>query len=279
MTTTTKTSPHEQFHFAPDCAFWTINRERVIQVAGLRVLLMQIAHPMVAEAVYDHSYVFDKPLLRLHRTLTFTLDVVFGTHVQREKALAEIEAAHRPAVGELKEAVGKYDAGASYNPRNPRQALWVFATLVEGALSAYDALIEPLDSETKDKFYQDAKSFAHWMHIRASYLPDDYAALEAYMQNAITSGEVAVGTSARKIAPFITAQSIPVVSWLSYPAYRFSIGLLPASICEQYGFEFGSIEQAMLKRACQLSRNTIHYIPHTMRFVPEYRRAMRLLRH
>jgi uncharacterized protein (DUF2236 family) len=274
----TQTTDDKRFHYAPDSAIWTINRERVIQVAGGRVLLMQLAHPMVAEAVYDHSYVFDKPLIRLHRTLSLTLTMVFGTHTEREQAIAEIDAAHRPAVGELKEAVGKHDAGATYNPFNPRQALWVFATLIEGALSAYDTLVAPLDSTMKEAFYQDSLSFARWMHIRERYLPDSYEGLLAYMDEAIASGEVAVGTSARKIAPFITAQSIPVVNWLSYPVYRFSVGLLPDAIREQYEFTFGSREQAMLERACKLSRNTIQYIPKAMRFVPEYHRAMRLLR-
>lgn len=266
-----------EFFFSPDSAIWQINRERVLQITGGRVLLMQIAHPMVAEAVFNHSYVFDKPLLRLHRTLSLTLAMVFGTKSEVEKAVADIDAAHRPAVGKLNEDIGKHQAGATYNPRNPRQALWVFATLVEGAISGHEALVAPLSDTQKNEFYQNAASIAHWMHIRDSYLPENYTALLNYIDDAIDSGEVAVGTAARKIAPFITAQTIPVISWISYPVHRFSIGLLPESLCEQYGYNITNIEKTMLARACQLSRLTLPHIPKRLRFVPEYRRAMQLL--
>src|SRR5687768_5304357 len=112
-----------EFYFAPDSDIWQINRERVLQLTVARLVLMQIAHPLIADAVYQHSYVFQKPLLRLHRTLRLTLYMVFGTTEEVAKAVAEIEAAHRPAKGRLSEGIGKHESGAVYNARNPRQGL------------------------------------------------------------------------------------------------------------------------------------------------------------
>ena len=120
------------YHFTPQSAIWQINRERVLLLTGIKVLLMQIAHPLVAEAVYEHSYVFDKPLKRLHRTLTLTLGMVFGTRAEVQQAVDAIDAAHRPAVGRTEHPNGQHPAGTVYNPRNPHQALWVFATLSVG---------------------------------------------------------------------------------------------------------------------------------------------------
>jgi uncharacterized protein (DUF2236 family) len=68
-----------EFYFSPQSTIWRINREQILLLGGPRALLMQVAHSMVAEAVYDHSYVFQKPLKRLLRTLELTLALVFGT--------------------------------------------------------------------------------------------------------------------------------------------------------------------------------------------------------
>ncbi len=78
---------------------WKINREQIILLGGARALLMQIAHPLVAESVYEHSYVFTKPYLRLKRTLDLTLSMVFGTVEEVQQATDEIYRVHRPATG------------------------------------------------------------------------------------------------------------------------------------------------------------------------------------
>lgn len=262
-----------QFHFAPDSAIWQINRERVLQLTGARVLLMQIAHPLIAEAVYQHSYVFQKPLLRLHRTLRLTLDMVFGTKEEVAKAVAEIEAAHRPAKGRLNEGIGKHESGAVYNARNPRQGLWVFSTLVEGSVSGYETLVAPLSTEQKDEFLDSSAQIAEWMQIPRSMIPTSYNDLLAYIDEAIRSEEVIVGDSARKIAPFITVQSNPILKWATYPLIRFNIALLPAPIREQFGYSLAGWEFALAEKGASLSRLLQPISPSILRHAPEYRRA------
>ncbi|MEO1286749.1 MAG: oxygenase MpaB family protein [Chloroflexota bacterium] len=271
-----KQATTSQFYFDEMSAIWHINRERVLLLTGAKVLLMQIAHPMVATAVREHSYVFNKPLLRLHRTLTLTLGMVFGTQDEVHQSIAEIEKAHRPATGRIKETIGKHQAGAVYNPRAPRQALWVFATLVEGAISGYETLVEPLSQARKDEFYANSAKIADWMGIPESYLPNNYTALCDYMTDAIASQEIIVGEDARAIAPFITTQSIPVLKWLSYPAIRLNVALLPDTIQEQYGYRIGQRERLWIDRTFALSRRITPRLPHLIRFAPEYHRAMRL---
>ena len=266
-----------QFYFTPNRAFWNMSRERIVLLGGGRVLLMQIAHPMVAESVYNHSYVFDKPLLRLHRTLSLTFAIVYAPKHEADAAIAEIERAHRPAIGKLADAVGKHEAGATYNPRNPRQALWVWATLVEGAVSTYEKLVAPVDDETKEEFFADSTTFAGLMGIRESYIPASYADLIAQMESMIATEEVCVGAKAREIAPFITAQSIPVINILTYPLFRFTVRLLPDAIREQYGYKFRSWEQPVFNTVCAISRTVNPLLPGIMRYVQPYRRAMRMI--
>src|ERR687883_673283 len=42
-------------YFGPSSAAWTVHREAVLSTGLLRALLLQLAHPWVAQAVADHS--------------------------------------------------------------------------------------------------------------------------------------------------------------------------------------------------------------------------------
>lgn len=270
------THPKASFYYESDSAIWQVNREQVLLLAGAKVLLMQIAHPMVAESVYNHSYVFKKPILRLYRTLKLTFAMVFGTREEVQQAIAEVERVHRPATGRIEDGIGKYDAGTSYNPRNPRQALWVLATLVEGAISAYETFVAPLSDSKKQEFIDNSVDFAGRMGIPQQYVPKTYPALLDYMAQAIADEEVIVGEKARKIAPFITGQSIPLVNIVSYPLFRMNVALLPENICKQYGYHRPEWESGLIQGTFKLSRMTIPRLPGRIRFVGEYHRAMRL---
>jgi uncharacterized protein (DUF2236 family) len=269
------TSQTPDYLFPPDSAIWMINRERALLLGGTRALLMQLAHPMVAESVYHHSYVFTKPVLRLRRTLNLTLALVYGTTQEVRAAVAEIERAHRPAVGRLSDAVGSHAAGAVYNPRNPRQALWVQATLVEGSLHGYETFIAPLSDAVKDAFYQDTKTIGEMMGIKRAMLPAHYDGLLDFMQTAVASGEVHVSAKAREIAPFLLARTLPIIKYAAYPTYRLTVGILPAEIRVQYGYTWTEHEGKLLAAFCRLTRATVRQLPPILRYMGMYQRAMR----
>jgi uncharacterized protein (DUF2236 family) len=273
--TTQPDTPQTAEAFPPGSAIRQINRESVLLLTGGRVLLMQIAHPMVAEAVYHHSYVFQNPLKRLYRTLDLTLTMVFGTQPEAQQAVQTIEAAHRPATGHLAQSAGKHAAGATYNPRNPRQALWVFATLVEGAISGYERLVAPLDDTIKAEFYIQSTQVAQQMGVRPSYLPGDYAGLLTYMREAIADDEIHVSEKAREIAPFILGQSVPLVNLLAYPFYRMSVAMLPDALQAQFGYNVRGWETSLMDGFSRFSRGVLPYLPGRLRYVPWYHRARR----
>jgi len=265
------------FLYAPDSAFWQVNRELAILLAGPRMLLMQVAHPMVAASVYHHSYVFQKPLLRLYRTLSLTMTLIYGTQAEIHHAVAEIERVHRPASGKLSESTGKHKQGAAYNPRNPRQAMWVYATLIEGALDAYERFVSPLSTERQEAYYQDSLIFAETMHIPRRYLPDSYAGLLDYMQQAVACEEVHVGPWARKIAPFLTLQASRLGRYPAYPLFRLTVNTLPESIRAQYGYARYAWEQPLLNFNLRCIRLLLPLLPAVLRFQPHYRRAQQIV--
>ena len=273
-----KSSSNIKFFYSPDSTIWRINREQVLLLEGARALLMQIAHPLVAESVYHHSYVFSDPYLRLKRTLDLTLAMVFGTVEEVQQATNEINRVHRPATGRLVTATGQYQAGTPYNPRNPKLALWVYATLVEGALHGYETFIGSLSDETKENYYIESKQSVELLGVKPTRLPSKYDGLLDYMSSAIDNQEVIVGETARKIAPFILLQSKWYTFPISYPISRMTYALLPDKIREQYGYSLNKVESIGVNIGLNISRRIIPHLPSILRFVYPYRRAQTLLK-
>ena len=67
----------------PDSMMWRINREAVLLGAGPAALLLQVAHPLIAQGVAEHSSFEQDPWRRLHGTIRTTMDLVFGDGAAR----------------------------------------------------------------------------------------------------------------------------------------------------------------------------------------------------
>jgi len=268
---------HDTFYFPPSSALWKVNREQVLLLGGARALLLQIAHPLVAEAVYDHSYVFSKPIKRLLRTLELTLALVFGTREEVLAAARTINQTHHPVKGVLSESVGSYAAGTSYDAHDPELTVWVYATLVEGAVSGYERFVGPLTPAEKQSFFEDSCELVGLLGVNKDYLPNSYDDLCLYMEDMIESGKVVVSRKACEIAPFIMAQTYPILRPLTLPPSRITVGLLPPTIRAQYGYTFSRWEEKALDAFCAWTRRTVPFLPAQVRYVWPYLRARRLL--
>ena len=64
--------------FPDDSVIRRVNRENVLLLGGGRALLMQLAHPMVAAGVDEHSDFRIRPMYRLRRTIRMVMAIVFG---------------------------------------------------------------------------------------------------------------------------------------------------------------------------------------------------------
>ncbi|MXW23090.1 MAG: DUF2236 domain-containing protein, partial [Chloroflexi bacterium] len=104
--------------FAPDAAIRDVDGEAVILGGGGRALLMQIAHPLVAQGVAEHSEWRANRYGRLLRTLRPMFAIVFGNAAEVRDAARGVNAVHRGVTG------------AGYHAGDPELLLWVHATLV-----------------------------------------------------------------------------------------------------------------------------------------------------
>ena len=95
-----------------------INSEVVLLLGWGRAILLQLAHPLVASGVADHSSsnaAPGAPLRRLRQTLEAMLLLTFGTPEDVARAAGAINAIHDRVHGKLCETAGNIPAGTRYS--------------------------------------------------------------------------------------------------------------------------------------------------------------------
>src|ERR1700736_5484803 len=87
--------------FGPGSVTWRVLREPLLVMAGARALLLQAAHPHVAQGAIDHSAYAEDPFGRLMRTFEWAGRVAFGTTAEAREASARVNRLHRKVRGTL----------------------------------------------------------------------------------------------------------------------------------------------------------------------------------
>ena len=255
-----------------------VNAERVVLLGWSRAILLQLAHPLVAAGVADHSSFRAGPLttaLRLHHTVRAMLSLTFGSRDARDATLARINAIHRRVNGTLREAVGVFPAGTRYSAEDPALLLWVHATLLESIPLVYELVVSPLTAAEKDEYCREAAPVVRALGARED-VPESWTAAREYLSATYGSGSIAVGADARSLAASVLS---PPFSWAMTPAARvnrlFAVGLLPAWIREQYGFSWSPADQRSLDRWTRWIRSGRRALPALAALWPEARRRER----
>jgi uncharacterized protein (DUF2236 family) len=231
---------------------WRINAERIVLLGWSRAILLQLAHPLVAAGVADHSSFRDGGLAaarRLHLTVKAMLALTFGDARERAAALAGILAIHRRVHGRLPEAAGRFPAGTPYSAEDPDLVLWVHATLLESIPMIYDHVVRPLAAADRDAYCAEAAPIAIDLGACADDVPRNWRALERYVESMYASGSIAVSTQARELASAVLAPPFaPLVVPAAWLNRVVTVGLLPARVREEYRFRWTPANERTLAR-------------------------------
>jgi uncharacterized protein (DUF2236 family) len=229
--------------YGPDSEAWRLNREAMLLLgAGPRALLLQLAHPLVAAGVDEHSDFRADPWRRLQGTLRSYLTIVYGTTTAARAEIRRLNGLHRSIVG------------AGYAARDPELSLWVHATLVDTTMAAYAAWISPLSREQRARYYAETLAIGRAFGVPGDRLPADLEAFEKYVASMLApDGPVRVSPVARDLADAVLhpplAPVMPALGRLPRSAYAWTlwpaIGLLPASVRADYGLRWGPLERAV----------------------------------
>lgn len=260
-----------------DAIGWKVQREIVLLLAWAPAILMQLAHPLVARGIADHSSFRIHSHGRMHRfsqTLRAMLHLCFGTEQQAQAVLARINVIHGRVSGTLPEATGIFSAGTIYSARDPALLAWVHATLLDMNMRVYELCVRRLTVEEKDRYCAEASAIEESFGIPQGHLPRSFGELHQYMNATYASGEIAVSDVARTLARDIlyppASRAVTPVLWL----FRMTtVGLVPPMIREAYGFSWDSRSASMLRLWTGLIRHVVPLMPPVVRHWPAARRA------
>ncbi|HEV8489009.1 MAG TPA: oxygenase MpaB family protein [Candidatus Limnocylindrales bacterium] len=271
--------------YGPGSEGWRLDREAMLLLgAGPRSLLMQIAHPLVAEGVDQHSAFRADPWLRLQGTLRSILRIVYGTTPAARAEIRRLNALHRGIGGPVRDPGARRAHGDRYSARDPELALWVHATLVDSTIESYDAWLEPHDRPARARFYAETRPIARAFGIPDAILPPDIDAFDEYMARMLApDGPIHVSPTAREIGRTILnpplGPVIPPLGWLPSPAYAWTlwpaVGLLPPRLREGFGLRWGPLERAVSGWLVAGWRGWRPLVPSGLRWVAQARAADR----
>jgi uncharacterized protein (DUF2236 family) len=268
--------------FGPRSVTWRVVREPVLVVGGGRALLLQAAHPLVAQGAIDHSTYRTDPFGRLFRTLEWVTLCSFGTEAEARAACRGVNRLHLRVRGELpqRHATAAHARGRAYSAHDPELVAWVHATLVDTMLVTHDALIGGLSERDADQFVREWNAVAILMGVPEARRFETRAALGAYLAAEISSGSVAPGRGSREVAATVLAPPLP--SLMGVPALRLvaftAVGLLPAEVRRGYGLAWSPLHDAAHRALCAGVRAALPALPRRLRVSPAHAWATRRVR-
>jgi len=244
----------------PGSATWTINREMIVVAAWGRAILLQLAHPSIAAALNDHSSFrggFGSAVRRLRATVGAMLSITFGGTEAMIAAAAGINSIHDRV------------RGATYSAHDPDLQRWVHATLVDSIPRTYACLVGPLTPADRDRYCAEAAIMEPLLGMPQGWLPRDGAQLDAYMDGMLGSGRLAVNDTSRALARAVLYPPRWRAVWPAFRAMQLlTIGTLPASIRDAYGFAWSARDARALARWTALLRTLLRCLPAAARHWP-----------
>lgn len=260
--------------FGPGSAFWRVNREAIVFLGAGRALLLQLAHPFVAQAIADHSPVKHDPWGRYYGTMPPVFTMVYGP---LDAALAEARAVyriHRRIAGVLPETVGAFAKGTPYRAAEAHAALWVHATLWDTALLCHSLVFPPLSGAERDRYTQESRRFAALFGIPDEMVPGTGRDFDAYVRAMSEGGTLGVGEAGRDIAGYFFGRGKGAFGRYVPKWYRaLTVHLMPPRLAEEFGFPLEKQERARAERALKRIRTLYPRLPDGLRFTGPYQDA------
>jgi len=255
--------------FGPTSVNWKVNRESALFLAAGRTALLQLAHPWVAAAIAQHSRTLNDPVGRFHNTFRVMFTISFGSLDQACEAARCLHRLHETIRGRLPDTSGQFAQGTPYHANDIDALTWVFATLIEGALLAYELVFPPLSSSEREQYYEESCRSAALFGIPLTELPKTFSGFQQYMQSVLQSDLLGVSAPSRQLAHQFragTGSPLPPPFWYA----ALTTQLLPMRFREEFQLAYTQREQDAADRALRWIRRVYPRLPAPLRFVGPY---------
>ena len=265
--------------FGPGSVTWRVNREGVLLLGGGCALILQVAHPLVAAGVAEHSNYREDPWGRLYRTLDLTTRIVFGSTKTAKEASDRIKEVHGRVKGVTKESGGRYPAGTPYDARNPELLMWVHATLVNTSLLVYTRYVGSLSIGEQQRYYEEQKVLGEQFGIPRDRQPETFADFNEYMREMLASDRLAATDALRDVVDATLHPDLPVVMRPVVEAVNVATtGLLPERLRQELDLPWGPNRERLMGASRVVLSALLPVLPRVMREFPPARSAERRVR-
>jgi uncharacterized protein (DUF2236 family) len=245
-------------YFPPESVIRRIGNTPITPfLGGGAAVLMQVAHPLVAAGVVEHSDYRANLWRRLLRTLRALYLITYGTKAEAEQAGGAVQRGHARVHGVTPEPLGPFPAGTPYSATDPELMLWVHATLVHVSLDLYQRHVRRLSPEDEERYYREMAVVARIFGTPSSVIPRSLREFREYVEAQVESGPIMVTAPARSVAEVILAAPLPAPMRVLLPAHRLAIGgTLPVRLREEYGLRWSPSRRVALHVAARAVRMT-----------------------
>jgi uncharacterized protein (DUF2236 family) len=238
--------------FAPGSTIRRVDGEAVLLLGGPRALLLQLAHPAVAQAVAEHSDFASDPFTRLRRTLEATRAIVFGDDAEAAAAVEAVRRVHARVVGD------------GYRADDPDLLLWVHAALVDTALVVHRVFLRRLPDREAEEYYEQSTVIAELLGVPRDRQPRDLAAFRQYVADMVATLEVS--DTARRLSHAVLRPRVPLAAGPVFGAVRqVTAGLLPPRVRAGYGLSWDPARGAALAAVALASQAVLPRVPRPLR--------------
>ena len=251
--------------FAQEGMVRRVWREAAMLAAIPPAVVLEVLLPEVAEGVGRFSNYQKALMARTRRTVYANHALVFGDTAMALDVGRRIFHLHERVRGSITPRSSAMRVGQRYYANDPAAMQWVFATLVQGALTTYEAVVEPLDTGERAQFYEESKRWGAAVGMPPEGLPPDWESFQRYFEGMV-EGALELSDTARDILGVLFGP--PYMRG----AARLCAGLLP----ERWRSAVGLPWDAEAKRSYELALGAIRatrYLPSALRYVPAWHQA------
>jgi uncharacterized protein (DUF2236 family) len=238
-------------YFAPESVIRRVGDTPVTALlGGGTAVLLQVAHPLVAAGVADHSS-YDKDVWRrLVRTLRALYLITYGSKAEAEGAADAVRSAHARVNGTTRVQLGSFPPGTAYSAEDPDLMLWVHATLVHASLCAYQRFERALSRADEDSYYREMAIVARLFGTPPDVIPATLADLRDYFSAQLESSTITVTEPAREIARAIYRSPLRGPMRMITPAHRLATtAQLPPRLRQEYDLRLAPLHGPLLAAA------------------------------
>ncbi len=247
--------------FCRSSVIWRMSRENILLLGGPAAAILQIAHPVVAAGVANHSDFRNDTLGRLGRTLKAVYGITFGTVAEAEAISARIRDVHVRV------------RGPGYSAFSPDAQMWVLATLIAVAVEVNDRFLPPLSAWQRDDYLDAMRTFGHYFGLDPSAVPFPWAAFEDYYRSALADPQMGASPTSRELARHIAYPQQPVALRAFWPLSGLAAReFLPPEIGARLGLPRTPATSATLRVFAPVVRWVLPLVPPPVRFARQSRR-------